>query len=77
MSRYIDWRNRQSPAVLKDRVDVLEGRVTALTEAVRLLAYGLEDLPTTEPGGTRAADAARRAYDLLLIAGPPDRRSGP
>jgi hypothetical protein len=49
----------------------IEGRVTALTEAVRVLAHGLEDLPAMEPGGNRTADAARRAYDLLLAAEPP------
>lgn len=50
------------------RVLVLESRVTALAEA-RVLAHGLEDLPAAEPGGRRAAEAARQAYDLLLVAG--------
>jgi hypothetical protein len=81
MARYIGWRNAASPAALEDRVHRLEGRVTALTEAVRVLARGLGDLPTAEPGESRAAMAARQAYDLLLIAEPPatrpDRLPGP
>jgi hypothetical protein len=32
------------------------------------MARGLEVLPTAEPGERPAAEAARRAYDLLLIA---------
>ena len=31
-------------------------------------AHGLEDLPATEPGQRRAAQADRKAYDLLLVA---------
>jgi len=81
MARYIGWRNAESPAALEDRVHRLEGRVTALTEAVRILARGLADLPTAEPGGSSAAAAAQQAYDLLLISEPPvarpDRLPGP
>jgi hypothetical protein len=50
-------------------VVALEDRVTALEEALRVLAHGLEDLPAAEPGGRRAAEAARHAYELLLVAG--------
>ena len=57
-----------SPAI-EDRVHTLEGRVAVLAEAVRILARGLEDLPAVEPGGNRAAQAARQAHDLLLAAG--------
>jgi hypothetical protein len=39
------------------------------------MAHGLEDLPTAETGQRRAAEAARRACDLLLAAEP--RMSGP
>ncbi len=74
MDRYIGWQNRQSPAALEDRVHRLEGRVAALTEAVRVLAGGLEELPASESGGSRAAVAARQAHDLLLIAEPPATR---
>lgn len=72
--------HRESPAALDQRVLVLENRVTALAEALRVLAHGLEDLPAAEPGGRRAAEAARQAYDLLLVAGQqagePDSRPG-
>lgn len=62
-------RQKESADVLEERVRALEGRVTVLTEALRVLAHGLEDLPAAEPGGqTRAAKAARQAYELLLAA---------
>ena len=59
-----------SVTVLRERVDLLEARVAALTEALQVLARGLEDLPTAEPGGRPAAEAARRAHELLLAAQP-------
>lgn len=71
MDRYIDWSNREPQAALEDRVHRLEVRVSALAEALRVLAHGLEDLPTTRPEGKHAAEAARQAYDLLLVAEPP------
>jgi len=64
-----------SPAALEERVRMLEDRVTALADVVRVLAHGLEDLPAAEPGQRPAAEAARRAYDLLLVAEP--RTPGP
>ena len=73
-------RPHQESLALDQRVLVLEDRVTALTEALRVLAHGLEDFPAAEPGERRAAEAARQAYDLLLVAGQrtsePDRRPG-
>jgi hypothetical protein len=54
------------PATLDERVRLLESRVAVLTEAIQVLARGLEDIPTAEPGQRPAARAARRAYDLLL-----------
>jgi hypothetical protein len=57
-------------AALEERVHVLEERLTAVADAIRVLAHGLEDLPVAEPGGRPAAEAARRAYELLLIAEP-------
>jgi hypothetical protein len=59
-----------APAALEGRVRVLEERVSALADAIRVLVRGLEDIPTIEPGQGRAADAARRAYELLLVAEP-------
>gem|GEM_PF-3924882 len=44
-----------------------------LTEAVEVLARGLEGSPMSEPGGDRAREAARRTHELLLLvkaAGP-------
>jgi hypothetical protein len=70
-------RHDQEPqATLDRRVLALEDRVTALAEALRVLAHGLEDLPATEPGGGRAAEAARQAYDLLLVAAHPGSQAG-
>jgi hypothetical protein len=59
-----------SVSALEERMHVLEGRVTALADVVRVLAHGLEHLPTAEPGQRPTAEAARRAYDLLLMAEP-------
>jgi hypothetical protein len=59
----------QSADAMEERLRRLEDRVATLTEAVRVLAHGLEDLPVAEPAGNRAAAAARRAHDLLLTVG--------
>ncbi|TDC85837.1 hypothetical protein [Actinomadura sp. 7K507] len=53
-------------AVLEDRVAVLERQVTALTEAVRLLAAAVEGTPLDPPDGD-TSPAARRAHELLLL----------
>jgi len=53
-------------AALEERISVLEGRVTSLAGVVGILARGLEDLPTAEPGQRPTAEAARRAHELLL-----------
>jgi hypothetical protein len=58
---FIDWRNRQPPGVLEDRVHRLEVRVAALTEALRVLAQRLEDLPADTADGKHEAEAARQA----------------
>jgi hypothetical protein len=71
-------RNPESPvAALTDRVHVLEERLTAVTDAVRTLAHGLQDAPMAEPGGRPAAEAARRAYELLLMAEPRSSEAQP
>jgi hypothetical protein len=57
-------------AALEEHVRVLEERLAAVADAVRVLAHGLEDLPMAEPGRRPAAEAARQAYELLLIAEP-------
>ncbi len=69
MDRQIGGHYQQpSVMVLEERVSALERQVTALADAVRILSRGLEDFPTAEPGRRPAADAARRAHELLLEA---------
>ena len=69
MDKQIGQRYQESSVTaLEERVRVLEDRVAALSDVIRVLAHGLEDLPTAEPGQRPAAEAARRAYDLLLLA---------
>ena len=64
-------REREMPAIaLQERVRLLEARVAALTEALQVLIRGVEGVPTAEPGGRPAAQAARRAHELLLAAQP-------
>ncbi len=75
MTRQIGERYQASSgAALEERVHVLEARVHdldervgVLSEVIRVLAHGLEEGPTAEPGERPVADAARRAYDLLLV----------
>ena len=59
-----------SVTALEERVHMLEERLTAVADAVRVLAHGLEDVPIAAPGGRPAAEAARRAHELLLICEP-------
>jgi len=71
MTEHADPSEREtSVTALQERMNLVEVRVAALTEALQVLARGLEDLPTAEPGGKPAAEAARRAHDLLLAAQP-------
>lgn len=77
MDKQIGQRYQQSSVIaLEERVRVLEDRVAALSEVIRVLAHGLEEPPTAEPGQRPAAEAARRAYDLLLAAELRTRVSG-
>ncbi len=59
-----------------DRIDRMETQVRTLIEAVRTLAYGLEQTPYDQPGSERGSQAARRAHELLLTApmAPPGQR---
>ena len=76
VDRQIGQRYQESSVIdLEERVRVLENRVTALYDVSRIMARGLEVLPTAEPGERTAAEAARRAYDLLLVAEPQARGS--
>lgn len=77
MDKQIGQRHQESSLIaLEERVRVVENRVTALSDVIRILAHGLEDVPTAVPGQRPAADAARRAYDLLLVAEPRARDAG-
>lgn len=55
-------------ATAEARIRRLEGQVSALADALRTLAHGLEERPDTEPDERRAARAARQAHELLLAA---------
>ncbi|TNC20470.1 DUF2267 domain-containing protein [Amycolatopsis alkalitolerans] len=48
------------------RINALEDRVQALTEAVGALARGLEQLPDSEPAADRTAKAAQEAHRILM-----------
>lgn len=76
MNMHPGRRHQEPQATLDRRVLALEDRVTALAEALRVLAHGFENLPAAEPGGGRAAEAARQAYDLLLAAEHPGQPGG-
>jgi len=72
-----------SPAVngtteLSERVRRLEDQLTALAEAVEVLARGLESSPMAEPSNHHIEETARRAHELLLLAkpAPPDAEPG-
>jgi hypothetical protein len=64
-----------SRTALEERVHLLESRVATLAEAVSVLSRGLEGGPLAEPDQRTAADAGRRAHELLLAAtaAPPAR----
>ncbi len=53
---------------VRERVRRLEDQMAALTEAVEVLARGLESSPVAEPPNRHAEQAARRAHELLLLA---------
>ncbi|WP_340377342.1 hypothetical protein U5640_21190 [Streptomyces sp. SS7] len=51
------------------RLSLLETQVTALAEAVRALAQGLESVPSEDTPPEDAARGARLAHELLLSQG--------
>ncbi|WP_020658922.1 DUF2267 domain-containing protein [Amycolatopsis benzoatilytica] len=51
------------------RINALEDRVEALTDAISTLARGLEQLPDSEPGSGHTARAAQEAHRILLSQG--------
>ena len=71
-------RREPSMTALEERVHLLESTVATLADALRLLAHGLEGGPLSGPGDQPAAEAARKAYDLLLaIEVRPAQETGP
>ena len=58
----------QSTATLEARVGRLESQVSALIEAVEVLARGFEDAPIAAERSVAGEErAARRAHELLLL----------
>jgi len=53
---------------LTERIRRLEGQMAAVTEALEVLARGLESSPMAEPLNRHIEQAARRAHELLLLA---------
>jgi hypothetical protein len=53
-------------ATIESRLERLERKVDVLSEALRVLAHGVEDGPLAEPGTRSAPQAARQAYEMLL-----------
>jgi hypothetical protein len=53
----------------EDRLSRLEAQVATLAEAVRVLARGLEDIPSEDVPPQEAARGARLAHELLLSQG--------
>jgi hypothetical protein len=54
--------------MVEERLQRLEVQVETLTEAVSVLAHGLERGPASEPLSTDAEEASRRAHELVLLA---------
>ncbi|MFC4909554.1 hypothetical protein [Actinomadura gamaensis] len=57
-----------SVPALEDRIRALEMRLALLSEAVGVMAAGLEGTPLDEPGDEAMARAARRAHELAINA---------
>jgi hypothetical protein len=55
-------------AQVEERLRRLEAQVEALNDAVEELARGLGDRPAAAEPFTHAAEAGRRAHELLLLA---------
>jgi hypothetical protein len=61
-------RQTESTATLEVRVGRLESQVSALIEAVEVLARGFEDAPIAAQRSVANEErAARRAHELLLL----------
>jgi len=62
---------------LTERVHRLEDQMAALTEALEVLARGLESSPMAGPPNHHIEEAARRAHELLLLAKSAAAGAGP
>jgi uncharacterized protein (DUF2267 family) len=60
------WPQETAGEPVDERLGRIEARLDTLTEALRVLAAGLERRPYDEPGTNHRAQAARRAHELLL-----------
>ncbi len=68
MSREAESRGGAAGATMEQRVGRLEGQVSALVEAVEVLARGFEDAPmAAERSEADVERAARHAHELLLL----------
>jgi hypothetical protein len=57
-----------SGPALEERIHILESKVTAMSEAILILAEGLEGTPLDGPVGDGGSRAARLAHDVLIAA---------
>src|SRR5208282_133032 len=75
MNRSAESGPGSTSMTVEARVRRLEVQVERLTEAIEVLAHGLEGGPMAEPRNHHTEEAARRAHELLLLAksAPPDR----
>lgn len=61
-------RRNAGRAPVEERLRCLEAQVEALNDAVEELARGLGDRPAAAEPFIHAAEAGRRAHELLLLA---------
>ncbi len=77
MSTHGESSGAAADSALEQRVGRLEGQVSALIEAVEVLASGFEDAPiAAERSEVDEERAARRAHELLLLV-KAGRQEGP
>jgi hypothetical protein len=68
MNAQAESRGGAATTTLEVRVSRLESQVSALIEAVEVLARGFEDAPiAAQRSGSDGERAARRAHELLLL----------
>ncbi|MGI8332945.1 hypothetical protein ACRYCC_23585 [Actinomadura scrupuli] len=65
-----------SGAALEERIHILESKVSAMAEAIEILAGGLEGTPMDGPADEGGSKAARLAHDVLIAAQVKGRHAG-